>query len=162
MENTKKPSNTRGESWEARMDAAMPCKKGTKKHFPFQKTEAKSCESNKTPKTKHACTVEAHESTRQRLESSLPQDHEGHIAGKGCNSMIHYILVHKFIPMPQAMKFPDAKAAVDKEWEKFEKISTWYMGKVQSKKEVILETQKEKRKVHFATLWTSVISRMPN
>ena len=34
---------------------------------------------------------------------------------------IHYsitILVHKFIPMPQAMKIPAAKAAVDKEWEK--------------------------------------------
>ena len=33
---------------------------------------------------------------------------------------IHYstiILVHKFIPMPQAMKIPAAKAAVDKEWE---------------------------------------------
>ena len=28
------------------------------------------------------------------------------------------ILVHKFIRMPQAMKIPAAKAAVDKEWEK--------------------------------------------
>ena len=34
-------------------------------------------------------------------------------------------LVHKFIPMPQAMKIPAAKAAVDKEWEKLEKISAW-------------------------------------
>ena len=34
---------------------------------------------------------------------------------------IHYNifnLLHKFIPMPQAMKIPAAKAAVDKEWEK--------------------------------------------
>ena len=30
--------------------------------------------------------------------------------------------VHKFIPMPQAMKIPAAKAAADKEWEKLEKI----------------------------------------
>ena len=30
-----------------------------------------------------------------------------------------------FIPMPQAMKIPAAKAAVDKEWEKLEKISAW-------------------------------------
>ena len=33
---------------------------------------------------------------------------------------IHYSiknLVHKIIPMPQAMKIPAAKAAVDKEWE---------------------------------------------
>ena len=34
----------------------------------------------------------------------------------------HYNLVHKLIPMPPAMKIPAAKAAVDKEWEKLEKI----------------------------------------
>ena len=33
-------------------------------------------------------------------------------------SLQHYNLVHKFIPMPQAMKIPAAKAAVDKEWGK--------------------------------------------
>ena len=33
---------------------------------------------------------------------------------KGDNSLQHYNLVHKFIPMPQAMKIPAAKAAVDK------------------------------------------------
>ena len=32
-----------------------------------------------------------------------------HIAGKGENSLQHYNLVHKFIPMPQAMKVPAAK-----------------------------------------------------
>ena len=29
----------------------------------------------------------------------------------------HDILVHKFVPMPQAMISPDAEAAVDKEWQ---------------------------------------------
>ena len=38
------------------------------------------------------------------------------------NSLQHYNLVHKFIPMPQAMKIPAAKATVDKDWEKLEKI----------------------------------------
>ena len=33
-------------------------------------------------------------------------------AGKGDNSLQHYNLVHKFNPMPQAMKIPAAKAAV--------------------------------------------------
>ena len=32
--------------------------------------------------------------------------------------MTHYNLVHKCFPMPQAMKIPDAKAAVVKEWKK--------------------------------------------
>ena len=65
---------------------------------------------------------EAHESTRQRTESVTKRIHEEHIAAKGQNSVLHYKLVHKFTSMPQAMKIPDAKAAVDKEWKKLETI----------------------------------------
>ena len=72
-----------------------------------------------------------------RMGNSIPQNHEDHIAGKGENSLQHYNLVHKFIPMPQAVKIPAAKAAVDKEWEKLEKISAWNLMKVKSKKQVI-------------------------
>ena len=126
---------------------------GTKKHCSPQETEARSCESNKIPKTKHACIVEAHESTRQRLESSPPKDlEENHIAGKKYNSMTHFNLVHKFIPVPQEMKIPDGKAAVDKEWKKLEAIPAWQLERVKSKKAVILEAQRDKKKVHFATL----------
>ena len=57
------------------------------------------------------------------MEESLPKYHEDHIAGKEDNSLQHKNLIHKFIPMPQAMKIPAAKAAVDKEWEKLEKDS---------------------------------------
>ena len=73
-------------------------------------------------KSKLACVLEASEPTRLRMEESLPNHHEDHIAGKGDNSMQQKNLVHKFIPIPQAMKIPAAKAAVDKEWEKLEKI----------------------------------------
>ena len=38
------------------------------------------------------------------------KNHEDHIAGKVFNSLSHHNLVHKFIPMPQAMKIPDAKS----------------------------------------------------
>ena len=89
--------------------------------------------------------------------SEPPNHHEDHIAGKGENSLQHYNLVHKFIPMPQAMKIPAAKAAVDKEWEKLEKISAWNLTKVRSKKEVIDEARTSGAKVHFASLWTYVI-----
>ena len=71
--------------------------------------------SNKS-KTKLACILEADESTRMRMGHSIPHHHEDHIAGKGENSLQHYNSVHKFIPMPQAVKIPAAKAAVDKEW----------------------------------------------
>ena len=73
-------------------------------------------------KTKLACMLEASESTRLRMGESLPNHHEDHIAGRGNNSLQHYNLVLKFIPMPQAMKIPEAKAAVDKEWEKWRKF----------------------------------------
>ena len=54
--------------------------------------------------------------------------------------------------MPQAMKIPDAKAAVDKEWKKRGTIPARKLEKVKSRKEVILEAQRDKKKVHFATL----------
>ena len=82
----------------------------------------------------------------------MPTHHEDHIAGKGENSLQHYNLVHKFIPMPQAMKIPGAKAAVDKEWENLEKISVWNLTKVSSKKEVIDEARTKGAKVQSASL----------
>ena len=70
---------------------------------------------------------------------------------KGDNSIQHYNLVHKFIPMPQVIKIPEAKAAVDKEWEKWEKISAWNLRKVRSEKEVIDGARKSGATVHFAS-----------
>ena len=73
-------------------------------------------------KTRLACILEASESTRMRMEESPPKYYEDHIAGKGDNSLQHYNLDHKFNLMPQAMKIPAAKAAVDKEWENWRKF----------------------------------------
>ena len=102
-------------------------------------------------KSKLACILEADESTRLRRGNSSPNLHEDHIVGKGGNSLQHYNLVHKFIPMPQAMKIPVAKAAVDKErenWRKFRRGTC----QVRSKKEVIDEARTSGAKVHFASL----------
>ena len=41
--------------------------------------------------------------------------------------------------MPQAMKNTHAKAVLDKERKKLETSPAWQLGKVKSKKEVILE-----------------------
>ena len=86
---------------------ATPCK--------LQRGQYKeTCRTVGEHKTKYACIVEADESMRIRMEGSLHKNHEDHIAEKGMNSLSHKNLVHKFIPMPQAMKIPDAKAAVEK------------------------------------------------
>ena len=122
---------------------AMPCK--------IVKKNCGSGASNKS-KTKLACILEADESTRLCMAESLPNYHEDHIAGKGENSSQHYNLVHKFILMPQAMEILAEKAAVDKEWEKLEKIPAWDLTKVRSKREVIDEARTTGAKVHFASL----------
>ena len=74
-------------------------------------------------KTKYACIVDADESTRPRLDGAGHKPHQDHITAKGMANN----LVHKFIPMPQALKIPDAKAAVEKEWRQLEKIPAWQL-----------------------------------
>ena len=122
---------------------AMPCKASKKsKHG---ETRGKTNEFKSTL----PCILDASEPTRLRMEESPPNYHEDHIAGKGQH---YYYLVHKFIPMRQAMKIPAAKTAVDKDWEKLEKIPAWNLTKVRSKKEVIDEARTKGAKVHFASL----------
>ena len=107
MRSSKKRSKNTPRKLEVPMPAAMPCKtKGGK----YRET----CRTSGAPKTKFACIVEADESTRKRLEGTLHEGHEDHTAGKGINSLNHCNLVHKINPVPQAMKIPDAKAAVDR------------------------------------------------
>ena len=108
---------------------------------------------------KLACILEASESTRLRIGESLPNHHEDHIAGKGDNSLQHYNLVHKIFPVPQAMEIPASKAAVDKEWEKLEKISAMNLTKVKSKNEVIDEARTSGATVYFASLMDTCHSK---
>ena len=131
---------------ETPMAPAMPCK--TSKNSQHGATRGKSNEI----KSKLACILGATKSTRLRMGESLLNYHEDHFAVKGDNSLQHYNLVHKIFPMPQAMKIHAAKAAVDKEWEKLEKIPAWDLTKVRSKKEVIVEARTSGAKVHFASL----------
>ena len=50
------------------------------------------------------------------------------------------------------MKIPAEKAAVDKEWEKLEKIPALYLTKVRNKSEVIDEARTKGARVHFVSL----------
>ena len=128
---------------ETPMAPAMPCK-GCKKS---KKGETRS--KTNDFKSKFACILEASESTRMRMEESLQNYHEDHIAGKGDNSLQHCNLVHKFIPTLQAMKIPTAKAEVDKEWEKLEKIPAWDITEIRNKSVVIDEAWTKGAEVHF-------------
>ena len=88
---------------------------------------------------------------RIRLEGVPHRYHEDHIPANGINSLNHYNLGLKFIPMPHALKILDTKAALEK-IGKNEKLPAWHLAKVRNKKEVIDEARKRGRKVHFASL----------
>ena len=116
------------------MAPAMPCKRD-QQHPSIVKTNAEPKTGNESEfKTVYGCTVESHESTIQRAESLQSKTHEDRIAGKGFTLMAHYNLVHKFIPMPQAMKIPDAKVVLDKEWKNARDNSSLGLGKSQEQK----------------------------
>ena len=74
---------------ETPMAPAMPCKISEKNKHGEIRTKTNDS------KSKIACILEASESTRLRMEKSLPNYHEDHIAGKGDNSLQRYYLVHK-------------------------------------------------------------------
>ena len=71
------------------------------------------------------------------------RDHEDLIAEMGFNSLSLRNLEHKPIPILQALKMLDTKAAVDKGWEKFDKLPVWQATKVKSTKEVTEKAQRE-------------------
>ena len=80
------------------MAPAMPCK--TSKKSEHGETRGKTNDF----KSKYACILEAGESTRLRMEESLPNSHEDHTAGKGDNSVQHYNLVARWMGSPRRAK----------------------------------------------------------
>ena len=75
--------NARGQL-ETPVAPAVPCK--TCKKSQHGETRSKTNDF----KAKFACILEASESTRMRMEESLPKYHEDHNAGEGDNSLLHY------------------------------------------------------------------------
>ena len=66
---------------------------------------------------------------------SIRQHHEDHITGKGENSLQHNNLVHKFIPMPQAVKIPAAKGSGGQGMGKIGEIFDVELGESQKQEE---------------------------
>ena len=89
---------------------------------------------------------------RESLCTTQPRDHEDFIAEKAFNSLCYCNLVHALIPTLQAMKeIPDALDAVDKKWEKIEKLLAWQVIKVFERKKAIEMAQTEGMTIHFGT-----------
>ena len=76
------------------------------------------------------------------------------------DSLTHYNVVHKFVPVLQAMKILDAKAAVNKEWRSSRKFLRGRWIKWRAKRMLFLKHKKRKRKSTLLHWWTFVISRI--
>ena len=130
---------------EVPMEAAMVCELRTTKRPRNRQRKPKDL-TNSTPKK-----VEAHESTRQRLESSLPKDHADHIAGKGYNSMTHYNLVQVY-----SNASSDEDSGCKKlQWTRNGRSSRQNQHGIwenRAQKDVILGAQRYEKKVHFPSL----------
>ena len=95
------------------MAPAMPCKRD-KRHSSIVKTNGEQKNGlEKELKTKLWLYGGIPTSLRDR-EQNLPKDMKTTLQAKDLLRLSRYNLVHKFILVPQAMKIPDAKAAVDK------------------------------------------------
>ena len=68
----------------------MPCKFHSSRHGETCRTN-----SSNTRRSRYACIIEAHESTRTRTGKTEARDHRDLIAEKGSNSLTHCSLVHK-------------------------------------------------------------------
>ena len=68
---------------ETPMAPAMPCKSCKKSKYGETRSKIDDF------KSKFACILEASESTRMRMEETLPKYHEDHIAGEGDKSLQH-------------------------------------------------------------------------
>ena len=155
------------------MPAAMLCK------IPVI-CRGETCSSIWKNRTKYACVVDADESLRMRSEGVPPrirmhcwswrinENTYGRISsqvswrshrckGNKFTEPLHFgTQIHS--DASSIKKIPDTKAAVEKGWEKLEKIPAWQLTEVRNKKEVIEEARNQERKVHFCDIDGSLSS----
>ena len=80
------------------------------------------------------------------------RSHQDKIGESSTASIFFFAMVHKPIPLPKAMKIPAARAAIDKEWDKLEKVPAWDLKKVKSWKEVVKEAKSKGITAHRGSL----------
>ena len=78
--------------------------------------------------------------------------HQDRTAPKGYASLDQMAMVHLPIAIDKAMKIPEAKKAVDAEWEAHARKGTWNAKRVRPRAEVIAEAFAKKVSVHFGRL----------
>ena len=112
--------------WNRKPESAMPCKIYNCRH-----KETCGVNDSSASRTRSALITETHEPSRTRIGKTEARFHEDLIAAKGFNSLTHYNLGHKPVPM--------CEPRCDKEWEKLEKLPAWQVTNVKNKKTVVFQ-----------------------
>ena len=81
---------------------------------------------------------------------ALGRPHQERVAAKGTHLVEFYGLIHT--PVTDYLKIPEAREALNKEWEKLENIPYVDFKAVRPKAQVKAEAQKNGQSVHFAQL----------
>ena len=114
------------------------------KEFGNQEPKGGYSESTKRQKESPLCYIDGHMPPQMRSWNPNYKKIKGRVVLRGDivkhDSGSHAVFLEQGSPATQT-----TAAAVDKEW----KIPAWQLGKVKSKKEVILEAQRAKKKVHL-------------
>ena len=61
-------------------------------------------------------------------------------------------MVHAPVPIKKALQMPEAKKALDDEWDKLLRKGTWKLDAVREKGDVIEESRRKGKTAHFGTL----------
>ena len=95
----------------------------------------------------YGCIVESHESTRQRPEPWQSQIHEDRIAGNYFFDTLQFgAQVYSGTTSDEAS---GCRSCPGQGMEKLETVPAWNLEKVKSKKELILEAQRDKKEDPF-------------
>ena len=140
MKNSRSQSKAARRKLEDPMPAAMPCKIPIKSSGETHRNIGKR-------RTKYACVVDADERTRPRVQGAVNKPHQDHIAAKGMNSLTHYSLVHKFIPMPQEKS--ECKSSSGKRMGKLHKKSGMSADESQKQERFDRRSKEQGRKNSF-------------
>ena len=141
---------------EVPMEAAMPCKKRNNGALlGFRKLNRRVVNPTIFQRQKHVCFMEAHEFTRKRSESCLPKGHEDHVAGKGYNSMTRLQPCAQVCSDASSDENSGCESSSGQGMEETRNDASLAVGRGIEQQKVILEAQREKKKVHFASLMDS-------
>ena len=83
--------------------------------------------------------------------NSSETQHVEKITPKGFVNEEWYACVHTPLPISKALDIPEAKDALGTEWGKLEKKTAWDVSRVRPRQDVINESNRKKKTVHFGS-----------